>query len=159
MTGEELENRMAVLLGGRAAEHIFFHHLSTGASDDLVKATDIARSMVLRYGMDKELGHVAYERERPPMLGTLVPQGWRAREFSDETERLMDHAVRDLVGHAFDRAIEILTAHRSVHEKTAQLLLQKETLEEADIASLRAQIVPAGATEAIPDKPVAAAAR
>ena len=65
MTEEELENRMAVLLGGRAAEYIFFHHLSTGAADDLVKATDTARSMVLRYGMDKELGHVAYERERP----------------------------------------------------------------------------------------------
>ena len=125
MTREELENRMAVLLGGRAAEYIFFHHLSTGASDDLVKATDIARSMVLRYGMDKELGHVAYERERQPMLGTPVPQGSYAREFSDETERLMDHAVRDLVGHAFDRATEILNAHRAVHEKTAQLLLQK----------------------------------
>jgi cell division protease FtsH len=140
MTEEELANRMAVLLGGRAAEYIFFGHLSTGAADDLVKATDTARSMVLRYGMDKKFGHVAYERERPAMLGSPVPQ---AREFSDETERLMDHAVRDLVGHAFDRAKEILNAHRAVHEKTAQLLLQQETLEEKDIAALRAQIVPA----------------
>lgn len=157
MTEEELENRMAVLLGGRAAEYIFFHHLSTGAADDLVKATDTARSMVLRYGMDKDLGHVAYERERPPMVGTPVAQGWHAREFSDETERLMDHAVRDLVGHAFDRAVEILNAHRSAHEKTAQLLLQQETLEENDIAALRARIVPAaGATEATADEPVAA---
>ena len=95
-----------------------------------MKATDTARSMVLRYGMDKDLGHVAYERERPPMVGTPVAQGWHAREFSDETERLMDHAVRDLVGHAFDRAVEILNAHRSAHKKTAQLLLQQETLEE-----------------------------
>jgi len=157
MTDEELENRMAVLLGGRAAEYIFFHHLSTGAADDLVKATDTARSMVLRYGMDKDLGHVAYERERPPMIGTPAAQGWHAREFSDETERLMDHAVRDLVGHAFDRAVEILNAHRSAHEKTAQLLLQQETIDENDIAALRAQIVPtAGETEAMPDKPVAA---
>ena len=138
MTRDELQNRMAVLLGGRAAEFIFFHHLSTGAADDLMKATDIARSMVLRYGMDKELGHVAYERERQPMLGTSAPQGWQAREFSDETERLMDRAVRNLVGHAFDRAIEILNAHRPLHEKTAQLLLQKETLEEADLAAARA---------------------
>ena len=84
----------------------FFTIFSTGAADDLVKATDTARSMVLRYGMDKDLGHVAYERERPPMLGTPAAQGWHAREFSDETERLMDHAVRDLVGHAFDRAVE-----------------------------------------------------
>jgi len=159
MTQEELENRMAVLLGGRAAEYIFFHHLSTGAADDLVKATDTARSMVLRYGMDKELGHVAYERERQPMLGTPAAQGWHAREFSDETERLMDHAVRDLVGHAFDRAIEILNAHQSVHEKTAQLLLQKETLEEEDIVALRVQIVPASATEEMPDQSAAAATR
>jgi cell division protease FtsH len=159
MTEEELQNRMAVLLGGRAAEYIFFHHLSTGAADDLVKATDIARSMVLRYGMDKELGHVAYERERQPMLGTPVPPGWQVREFSDETERFMDHAVRDLVGHAFDRAIEILNAHRPVHEKTAQLLLQKETLEDDDLAALRAQIASASPSEAIPDKPILTAAR
>ena len=159
MTQEELENRMAVLLGGRAAEYIFFQHLSTGAADDLVKATDIARSMVLRYGMDKELGHVAYERERQPVLGMPVPQGWHAREFSDETERLMDHAVRDLVGHALDRAIEILDAHRPLHEKTAQLLLQKETLEEEDIAALRAQIAPADTTDATPAKRAAATHR
>jgi cell division protease FtsH len=125
-----------------------------------VKATDTARSMVLRYGMDKDLGHVAYERERPPVLGTPVAQAPYAREFSDETERLMDHAIRGLVGHAFDRAIEILNAHRSVHEKTAKLLLQKESLEEEDIAALRAQIVSApSAAESMPDKPVAAAAR
>jgi cell division protease FtsH len=158
MTEEELKNRMAVLLGGRAAEYIFFHHLSTGAADDLVKATNTARSMVLRYGMDKDLGHVAYERERPPMLGTTsVPQSWQPREFSDETERLMDHAIRALVGRAFDRAIEILGTHRTVHERTAELLLQKETLEEADIATLRAQIAPTKASTSV-EKPVATAA-
>jgi cell division protease FtsH len=86
MTEEELDNRMAVLLGGRAAECIFFHHLSTGAADDLVKATDTARSMVLRYGVDKDLGHVAYERERPPILGVPAQPNPYAREFSDETE-------------------------------------------------------------------------
>jgi cell division protease FtsH len=153
MTREELENRMAVLLGGRAAEWIFFHHLSTGAADDLVKATDTARGMVLRYGMDKDLGHVAYERERPPLLGTPAQPNSYAREFSDETERLMDHAIRGLVGHAFDRATEILNCHRSVHKSTAQLLLQKETLEEVDIAELRAQIVPADKIEPKPDQP------
>ena len=100
MTREELDNRMAVLLGGRAAELVFFHHLSTGAADDLVKATDTARSMVLRYGMDEKLGHVAYERERPSMFAAQDPRGAHGREFSDETERLIDHAVRGLLGHA-----------------------------------------------------------
>jgi cell division protease FtsH len=153
MTKEELENRMAVLLGGRAAEYIFFHHLSTGAADDLVKATDTARSMVLRYGMDKDLGHVAYERERPPMLGMPAQPNPYAREFSDETERLMDHAIRGLVDQAFDRAIQILNAHGSVHQRTAELLLQKETLEEDDIAALRAQIVPPEANTQPADMP------
>lgn len=155
MTREELENRMAVLLGGRAAEYIFFKHLSTGAADDLVKATDIARSMVLRYGMDKELGHVAYERERQPMIGPTQAVGWHAREFSDETERLMDHAIRALVGQAFDRATEVLDAHRPLHEKTALLLLQKETLEEEDIKNLCAAITPMGTAEETYDKPTA----
>jgi cell division protease FtsH len=156
MTKEELENRMAVLLGGRAAEYIFFNHLSTGAADDLAKVTDIARNMVFKYGMDQKLGHVTYERERSSMLGTPAEQSWHAREFSDETERLMDHAIRELVGQAFDRAVEILKAHRPLHEKTAQLLLQKETLEEEDIAELRAGIATAAATEAEPNKSVTA---
>jgi cell division protease FtsH len=141
MTREELDNRMAVLLGGRAAELVFFHHLSTGAADDLVKATDTARSMVLRYGMDEKLGHVAYERERPSMFAAQDPRGAHGREFSDETERLIDHAVRGLLGHALERAVAIVTAHRTVHERTAQLLLQKETLEEEDIEALRSQVV------------------
>jgi cell division protease FtsH len=152
MTREELENRMAVLLGGRAAEHIFFHHLSTGAADDLVKATDIARSMVLRYGMDEQLGHVAYERERSPILG-MTQQPGRAREFSDETERLIDHAVRDLNAKAFDKAHEILEAHRDLHEKTAETLLRKETLEAGDLEALRTQIASIEGTRPEPGRP------
>jgi ATP-dependent Zn protease len=66
MTREELENKMAVLLGGRAAEEVVFDHLSTGAANDLAKVTEIARSMVMRYAMVKSLGHVAYEEERLP---------------------------------------------------------------------------------------------
>jgi cell division protease FtsH len=158
MTQEELENRMAVLLGGRAAEEVFFHHLSTGASDDLVKATDIARSMVLRYGMDPNLGHVAYERERHPLLGTPAAAGGVAPEFSDETERLIDHAVRGLVGHALDRAVEIVNAHRAVHEKTAELLLEKETLDDSDLDALRREVNPAQAANTT-EKPAPRAPR
>ncbi|WP_298257511.1 ATP-dependent zinc metalloprotease FtsH [Bradyrhizobium sp.] len=140
MTQQELDNRMAVLLAGRAAELVFFHHLSTGAADDLVKATDTARSMVLRYGMDQKLGHVAYDRERPPMFASQDPRSGQGRELSDETERLIDHAVRDLVGRALERAVAIVTANRALHEKTAALLLQQETLEDEDIVTLRSQI-------------------
>ena len=73
MTRQELENKMAVLLGGRAAEHIVFGELSTGAADDLAKVTDIARSMVTRYGMTEELGQIVYERSQQSFLGGPQP--------------------------------------------------------------------------------------
>lgn len=76
MTREELETKIAVLLGGRAAEKIIYDHVSTGAADDLVKATDIARAMVARYGMDEDLGHVSYDTDRPGFLGTGDQCSW-----------------------------------------------------------------------------------
>src|SRR5690606_18075509 len=86
MTREELLNKMAVLLGGRAAEKIVFGHLSTGAADDLAKVTDIARAMVTRYGMSDKLGHVALEKDRRSLLGTDQPYyGMEQRSSSDET--------------------------------------------------------------------------
>jgi cell division protease FtsH len=102
--------------------------------------------------MDEQLGHVAYERERSPVLGMTV-QASRAREFSDETERLIDHAVRDLTAKAFAKAHEILEAHRDLHEKTAETLLRKETLEAQDLEALRAQIASSEGTEPEPGRP------
>ena len=83
MTREELENKIAVLLGGRAAEKIIYDHVSTGAADELVKATDIARAMVARYGMDEDLGHVSYDTDRPGFLGTGDQSSWLNRRYSD----------------------------------------------------------------------------
>jgi cell division protease FtsH len=138
MTREELENKMAVLLGGRAAEEVVFNHLSTGAADDLAKVTDIARSMVMRYGMVKNLGHVAYEEERAPFLGGPLPQGHR--EYSEETAREIDVAVRDIVKSAYDKALGILSREKKLLERWAQKLLERETLAEADLAELRTSI-------------------
>ncbi|MBI2312784.1 MAG: ATP-dependent metallopeptidase FtsH/Yme1/Tma family protein [Betaproteobacteria bacterium] len=136
MTAGELENKMAVLLGGRAAEHIVFGHLSTGAADDLAKTTDIARSMVMRYGMYEKLGHVAYGTERPTLLG--VPgDTFREREFSEETAREIDCAVRDMIKAAFEKAVGIIRQRRDSLERGAQLLLERETLGEEDLAALR----------------------
>ena len=95
MTREELEAKMAVLLGGRAAEELVFGHLSTGAADDLAKVTDIARSMVTRYAMFPELGPLAYETEPTGFLAG-VPQVPR-RLYSEETAREIDLAIRGLV--------------------------------------------------------------
>ena len=136
MTRDELENKMAVLLGGRAAEKLVFDHLSTGAADDLAKVTDIARSMVMRYGMEEKLGHVAYEAERPQFLG--IPDSMqRGRDFSEETAREIDCAVRKFVESAFDKAAGILKQRQDLLERGAQLLLQQETLNEEDLKAFR----------------------
>jgi cell division protease FtsH len=134
MTREELENKMTVLLGGRAAERVVFEQLSTGAADDLGKVTEIARSMVMRYGMDEQLGNVAYEGDRSVFLN--VPAAFQERNFSEDTAREIDRAVRGIVEQAFKRAVGVLQERRAVLEKGAQALLQKETLVEEDLARL-----------------------
>jgi len=139
MTREELQQKMAVLLGGRAAEELIFGHLSTGAADDLAKVTDVARSMVTRYGMVPELGQVSYESERSPFLeGPASP--FKAREYSDETAREIDKAVRAMVQEAFERALAILREERDALEEGATQLLDKETLGEAELKALYAKI-------------------
>jgi cell division protease FtsH len=135
MTREELENKMAVLLGGRAAEEVVFDHLSTGAANDLAKVTEIARSMVMRYGMVKSLGHVAYEEERPPFLGGALPSGHR--EYSEATAREIDVAVRQIVDGTYEKAISILRRERALLERWALRLLDKETLAERELEELR----------------------
>jgi cell division protease FtsH len=139
MTRAELEAKMAVLLGGRAAEHLVFGHTSTGAADDLIKVTGIARSMVMRYGMSDKLGPVAYDQERTPFLeGPRMPV---AQEFSEDTAREIDREVRAIVGRVFDQAVSILGRNRALLEKSARELLQKETLGEDDLRAIRAQVV------------------
>jgi cell division protease FtsH len=146
MTRAELEAKMAVLLGGRAAEHLVFGHYSTGAADDLVKVTGIARSMVMRYGMSDKLGPVAYDQERTPFLeGPRMPV---VQEFSDDTAREIDREVRELVGRVFDQAVAILARNRALLEKSARELLQKETLGEDELRAIRAQLVGGGAAAA-----------
>ncbi len=136
MTRDELEDKMVVLLGGRAAESVVFDQLSTGAADDLVKASDIARSMVTRFGMVEALGHVAYEEERNSFLGEAVQAFAHERRYSEETAREIDCAVRDIVDEAFKRAVAGLQDRREILEKAAKELLEKETLTETDLQSL-----------------------
>jgi cell division protease FtsH len=136
MTAEELGNKMVVLLGGRAAERIVFGHLSTGASDDLQKVTDIARSMVARYGMSERLGHVAYER---PQGGFLGPQE-AARANGPATQEAIDAEVRRLVEEAMERTLGLLTARRAWLDRTAEALLERETLDEGEIAAMTADM-------------------
>jgi cell division protease FtsH len=137
MTKEELENKMAVLLGGRAAELIVFDHLSTGAADDLRRVTDIARSMVTRYGMSEKLGSVAYDRDPGDLLaGASGPYGGRERDYAEETAAAVDQEVRAIVDRVFQRTQGILKARRAVLDRAAKNLLEKETLDQSDLETL-----------------------
>jgi cell division protease FtsH len=135
MTQHELENKIAVLLGGRAAEALVFGHLSTGAADDLAKVTDIARSMVVRYGMVEGLGHVAYETDRPGFIGAPEP-GLLTRSYSEDTAQRIDAAVRAIVDRVYARTQAILARNRAVLDRAAQELLRHETLDEAALGAL-----------------------
>ena len=145
MTREELEDKMAVLLGGRAAEHLAFGHLSTGAADDLHRASEIARSMVTRYGMGAKLGAVSYQAEPEGLLGPVL--GAR-RLYSEETAREIDLAVRDLVDGAFQRARAILERNAPLLREGAGTLLSRETMAGEDLAALLAGVVPEKARSA-----------
>jgi cell division protease FtsH len=150
ITCEELEDKMAVLLGGRAAEWVAFGHLSTGAADDLAKVTDIARDMVMRFGMEKTLGPVSYEAAPSPFMAGMPPaNSWHEQRFSDETAHAIDRAVQEIIERAFARTVSILEGHRGVLEHGAKMLLDKETLDEADLQTLRSEIkLPLGAVTA-----------
>ena len=139
MTGRELANKMAVLLGGRAAEQLVFAEVSTGAADDLAKVTEIARSMVTRYGMHDDLGHIVYEEPRRNFLEVpgLEPQ---ARSYSEDTARAIDKAVRQLVDAAFAHSVQLLEARRAALEAGAKRLLEKETLTEIDLRQLLGEV-------------------
>jgi cell division protease FtsH len=137
MTREELDRKMAVLMGGRAAELLVFGHLSTGAADDIARVTDIARAIVTRYGMSAGLGSVALERERRTFLGDgLTPDWSEPRSYSDETAAAIDLEVRAIVEGALDRAKAILEARRAVLDAGARTLLAQETIEEAQLRAL-----------------------
>lgn len=141
MTRAELTNKMAILLGGRAAEQVVFEEISTGAADDLVRATDIARAMVLKYGMSDALGNVAYDREQSTFLQANIPIA-QNRNYSEETAHKIDIAVRALVDQALVCAVNILQNNRALLDQTAEKLLKDETLNQPDILKLKQAIVP-----------------
>jgi cell division protease FtsH len=138
MDRAELMNRMTVLLGGRAAESLIYNEVSTGAGDDLAKATDIARSMVMRYGMDPALGQVSYDEEPAPLLGG-GPQ-WHERRYGEATATAIDAALRGLIDDAFQGAMTILTANRALLDQSANELLTKETFSSDELKSIAARL-------------------
>lgn len=122
-----LETRLVYAMGGRVAEKVVFDQLSTGASDDLKRITEIAQNMVCRWGMSDKLGPLTFgKREEQIFLGREIAQH---RDYSEETARLIDEEVRAIVLKAENRAMEILTRNRALLDKVAEALLEKEVLD------------------------------
>ena len=133
-TRAELVDTMTMLLGGRTAEELVFGDPTTGASDDIERCTEIARAMVTTYGMSERLG--------PQQLGNKSAEVFLGKDYgheaaySDEVAGLIDDEVRQLVDHAHDRARFILTTHRATLDRLAAALIEKETLDDAELAEV-----------------------
>ncbi|MBW1740418.1 MAG: ATP-dependent zinc metalloprotease FtsH [Deltaproteobacteria bacterium] len=135
MSKRELLNKIAVALGGRAAEEIQFQDVSTGAHNDLSRATDIARSMVKEYGMSAELGHICFEKERQRQL--FPDMGLTStRAYSEQTAQVIDREIKEILDSQYEVAKEILTRHKKVLDKGAALVLKEENIDGHQLKAL-----------------------
>jgi cell division protease FtsH len=134
MMRAELLDRLDVLLGGRVAEEIIFGDISTGAQDDLQRATDMARHMVARYGMSEALGLATFEPPREALF--LNVRSVAQREYSEETARRIDDEIRTLLEASHGRVRETLAAKREVLTALAKLLIEKEVVGRDDLTAL-----------------------
>jgi cell division protease FtsH len=134
MNKSELLNRIATLLGGRAAEEIVFEDISTGAHNDLARATDIARSMVKEYGMSAKVGQIYFAREKRNQFLNIPTEG--AVEYSEATAELIDSEVREIINSQYKRTMEILLEKRDVLDEGAKILLEKEKIEGDELKAL-----------------------
>lgn len=133
MTKSELEDRIAVLLGGRVAEEMVFEDVSTGAQNDLQRATDLARAMVTEYGMSQRLGLVTFQKERRSIFleGPAIP-----RDYSEERARIIDEEIGRILAEAHQRVRGLLEERRDLLEKVACALLEREVMEGAELREL-----------------------
>ena len=134
MTRSELLGRVSVLLGGRVAEEMVFGDVSSGAQNDLQRATEIARTMVTQFGMSEKLGLVSLEGPRTPLFLPIPTHA--PKEYSEETARLIDEEVKKIIAQAHAKAREILGSHRSALEELAKLLLEKEVVERPELQAI-----------------------
>ena len=138
MKKTELLNKIATLLGGRVAEEIVFEDISTGAHNDLARATDIARSMVKEYGMSEKLGKVYFSREKRQQFLPMAPEG--AQEYSESTAEIIDDEVKHIIDEQYERARRLLSDNREILEKGAGQLLSEEKLEAEELEALMASV-------------------
>lgn len=135
MTKSELENKIAVLLGGRIAEELIFGEASTGAQNDLVKATDIAKSMVKAYGMSDKLGMITLERERQAQF-LQIQSGTEKGDYSEETAREIDCEVRRIIEGQYERIKRLLAEKKNALVEGAKVLLEREVITGGDLKAI-----------------------
>jgi len=147
ITEEELLGQIDVLLGGRAAEELRFGKVSTGASNDLTRATDIARRMISDYGMSARFRNMALTRRGTSMMGPQA-EAYLGREYSEETQRYVDEEIARIIAARYGIVLATLEAKRELIDRLTAILLEKETLDEAEFAALVA------GGPAVPEAPV-----
>ena len=139
LSKEEIEAQIATLLGGRSAEEIIFGSITTGASNDLQRATDLADKMVTSYGMSEVLGPLAYQKQQNQFLGGME----MARNVSPATSEAIDKEIKTIVENAHTKALAILNANRDLLESISEKLLETEVIEGEFLTGLLAQVKPA----------------
>jgi cell division protease FtsH len=145
MRKTELNNRIATLLGGRAAEALVFKDISTGAQNDLSRATDIARSMVTEYGMSDRLGQVYFaHKKQAPFLGAMADPGG---QYSDETAKGIDEEVRRIIDSQYQVALQLLKENQELLVKTAAVLLKDEVIQGEALLALAEAVRPGNQTK------------
>jgi len=141
MTRRDLQNQLAVLLGGRSAEEIAFGEISTGAQNDLQRATDIARAMVTEFGMSDALGAVNYNgHKRATFLE--IPFVQERGNYAEETALMIDTEVKRILTDAHETARQILRSHRRILEQLSERLLEKEVIEAEELMQIIGPIPP-----------------
>jgi len=128
LTREELEDRLAIMLGGRAAEQVVFGMISTGASNDIQRASELARQMVMEYGMSEKLGNVRYATQHYQFLS-----GDTTANASPETLQIIDEEVMRIINEQYKRAQALLNEHRAALERLTRQLLETETVDGAAV--------------------------
>jgi len=137
---DQLEAELAIAFGGRVAEEIVFNRISTGAANDIKKATELAQQMIRSWGMSETLGPLSFAKdEEQVFLGREIAQH---RDYSEETARKIDNEINNLVLHSYERARSVLTEHLDVLHKLAEQLLEKETILGAELDELIRQVRP-----------------
>jgi cell division protease FtsH len=135
MTESELRNRIAVLLGGRVAEELIYQEVSTGARDDLMKATDIAKSMVKAYGMSEKVGQLSFDQERQPLF-LQAGNAHAGGDYSETTAREIDCEVRRIIEEQYGRVRALLASQEDNLREAAQALLNKETISGEELKAI-----------------------